>query len=125
MVAAGSSKVVCECSYEDGYRTDHGCCPVHSRNGESNGKPVGSDGSLPEIVQTAFVFAARYVHHRDTGGTLAVCKALAYVWQELSEQTREQILRESHEATANLREWREFRGDEEENVGGHQQGGEA
>ncbi len=71
--------------------------------------------SLPEIVQTAFVFAARYVHHRDTGGTLAVCKALAYVWPDLSEQIREQILRESHEATTNLREWQEFRGNEEEN----------
>ena len=71
--------------------------------------------SLPEVVQTAFVFAARYVHHRDTGGTLAVCKALAYVWPQLSDQTREQIFRESHEATTNLREWREFRGDEEEN----------
>ena len=51
--------------------------------------------SLPEIVQTAFIFAARYVHHRDTGGTLAVCKALAYVWPQLSEQTREQILRKA------------------------------
>ena len=72
--------------------------------------------SLPEVVQTAFVFAARYVHHRDTGGTLAVCKALAYVWPQLSDQTREKIFRESHEATTNLREWREFRGDEEENT---------
>ena len=74
-----------------------------------------SNCSLPEIVQTAFVFAARYVHHRDTGGTLAVCKALAYVWPQLSEQTRGQILKESHGATTNLREWREFRGDIEEN----------
>lgn len=72
--------------------------------------------SLPDFVQTAFVFASRYVHHRNTAGTLPVCKALAYVWPELSEQTREQILRESHEATTNLREWREFRGDEEENA---------
>ena len=64
------------------------------------------------------MFAARYVHHRKTGGTLAICKALAYVWSELSAQTRAQILRESHEATANVREWREFRGDEEENAKG-------
>ena len=71
---------------------------------------------LPEIVQTAFVFAARYVHHRDTGGTLAVCKALAYVWPDLSEQTRSQILRESYEATTNIREWERFRGNEEANV---------
>jgi len=54
---------------------------------------IETGSSLPEIVQTAFVFAARYVHHRDTGGTLAVCNALAYVWPELSEQTREQILK--------------------------------
>jgi len=71
---------------------------------------------LPDVVQTAFVFAARYVHHRDTGGTLAVCRALASVWPELSENTREQILRESYEATTNLHEWREFRGDDEENA---------
>ena len=72
--------------------------------------------TLPYIVQTAFVFAARYVHHRDTGGTLAVCKALSCVWPQLSKYTQDQILRESHEATTNLHEWREFRGDDEENV---------
>jgi hypothetical protein len=77
--------------------------------------------SLPPFVQTAFVFAARYTHHRNTGGTLAVCRALALVWPQLSEGTQEQILKESHEATTNLREWREFRGDEEENAEGDSQ----
>jgi hypothetical protein len=86
----------------------------HKPTMEKRTKVTASRDSLPDIVQTAFVFAARYVHHRDTGGTLAICKALAYVWPELSEQIKEQIIRESHEATTNLREWREFRGDEEE-----------
>jgi hypothetical protein len=66
---------------------------------------------LPDIVQTSFVFAARYVHHRNTGGTLAVVKGLAYVWPQLSTETQEQILRESHEATTNKEEWFEFRGE--------------
>jgi hypothetical protein len=44
---------------------------------------------------------------------------LAYVWPDLSESIREQILKESHEATTNLREWREFRGDEEANDQDH------
>lgn len=67
------------------------------------------DERLAETVQTAFVFAARYVHNRDTGGTLLVCKALANVWPQLSEQTRNQILRESYEASANRDDWQEFR----------------
>jgi len=81
--------------------------------------PPAPTCSLPPFVQTAFVFAARYTHHRNTGGTLAVCRALAYVWPDLSESIREQILKESHEATTNLREWREFRGDEEANDQDH------
>ena len=76
---------------------------------------AASTCSLPSFVETAFVFAARYTHHRDTGGTLAVCRALAYMWPDLSESTKEQIIKESHEATTNLWEWAEFRGDEPEN----------
>ena len=93
--------------------------PIHKQirdAGVDDGSSLAaSTCSLPSFVETAFVFAARYVHHRDTGGTLAVCRALAYMWPELSEHAKEQILRESHEATTNLREWAEFRGDEPEN----------
>lgn len=66
---------------------------------------------LPRFVQTALVFAARYVHDRNTGGTLQICRALAYLWPQLDEDTQEQILRESNEATENLAEWAQFRGD--------------
>ena len=64
---------------------------------------------LSNMVQTSFVFAARYVHHRNTGGTLAICNALKEVWSQLSDHTREQIITESHEATANIDDWEEFR----------------
>lgn len=61
------------------------------------------------VVETCFVFAARYTHNRSTGGTLAVCRALKEVWPRLSDHTKEQIIRESHEATSNLEDWEEFR----------------
>ena len=64
-------------------------------------------------IQTALVFAARYTHHRGTGGTLAVCSALAYCWDQLDEHTRKQIIEESHEATCNKHEWAQFRGEQE------------
>ena len=67
---------------------------------------------LPPPMQTAMVFAARYTHHRNTGGTLAVCQALAWCWDQLDERTQKQILEESHEATSNLDNWAQFRGDD-------------
>lgn len=63
-------------------------------------------------MQTAMVFAARYTHHRNTGGTLAVCRALAWCWDQLDERTQKQILDESHEATCNRDDWERFRGDD-------------
>jgi len=68
-----------------------------------------SPETFPEVAQTAFVFAARYVHNRNTGGTLQLCNALRYFWSQLSEETREQILKESQEATTNLDDWEAFR----------------
>ena len=67
---------------------------------------------LPPPMQTAMVFAARYTHHRNTGGTLAVCRALAWCWDQLDEQTQKPILDESHEATCNRDDWERFRGDD-------------
>ena len=64
---------------------------------------------VPEVFRTVLVFSARYVHHRKTGGTMAVCKALDLCWQNLDPQTRKQILKESHEATCNIQEWEDFR----------------
>lgn len=67
---------------------------------------------LPPPMQTAMVFAARYTHHRNTGGTLAVCRALAWCWDQLDKRTQKQILDESHEATCNRDDWERFRGDD-------------
>ena len=69
---------------------------------------------LLPTLQTALVFAARYTHHRGTGGALAVCNALAYCWDQLDERTQKQIIKESYEATCNKHEWEQFRGEQEQ-----------
>ena len=64
---------------------------------------------LTSAEQTAYVFAARYTHNRQTGGTLAVVKALEVVWVRLSHSTKRQIEKEAyHEATANRDDWNNF-----------------
>lgn len=68
-------------------------------------EPVGSTDLLDPMLQVALVFAARYTHHRNTGGTLAVVSALRSVWGKLSDSTKNQIIRESDEATANRDDW--------------------
>lgn len=85
----------------------NGTCGFYLK--DENYKFDFQDEEFSNVVQTMFVFAARYVHNRSTGGTLAVCTALKKVWPRLSDHTKEQIIRESHEATANLEDWEEFR----------------
>ena len=64
---------------------------------------------MPALQQTAFLFAARYTHSRSTGGTLAITRALAMVWDQLSEHTRKQIETEAYkEATENRDDWERF-----------------
>ena len=64
------------------------------------------ENELTPHEQTAYVFAARYTHNRNTGGTLAVVRALAFVWDRLSSSTQNQIEKEAyHEATANRDDW--------------------
>jgi len=60
-------------------------------------------------MRSAMVFAARYTHTRNTGGTLAVVRALEQCWHVLDGHTRDQILRESHEAEYNLDDWQRLR----------------
>ena len=60
-------------------------------------------------MRSAMVFAARYTHTRNTGGTLAVVRALKQCWHVLDDHTRDQILRESHEAEYNLDDWQHLR----------------
>jgi hypothetical protein len=67
------------------------------------------------LVDTTLVFAARYAHHRNTGAAYAVTQAIKQAWPAIAAETRLQILRESHEATASLEDWqalREFAADE-------------
>jgi hypothetical protein len=60
-------------------------------------------------MRSAMVFASRYTHTRNTGGTLAVVRALEQFWHVLDDKTRDQILRESHEAEYNLDDWQRLR----------------
>lgn len=62
-------------------------------------------GGMSRSLATCLAFAARYAHNRETGAAMAVCNALKAAWHRLSEQDREQILRETDEATTNRDEW--------------------
>ena len=76
---------------------------------QEDGVAIGSTELLSQLEQTAYVFAARYTHNRNTGGTSAITRALAMVWDRLSEQTRKQIEKEAfEEATANRDDWEKF-----------------
>ena len=60
-------------------------------------------------TETNYIFAARYTHNRNTGGTGAVIRELVQVWDRLTPETQEQIEREARrDATENRREWAEF-----------------
>ena len=66
---------------------------------------VASHDLFAGPMRSALVFAARYTHTRNTGGTLAVVRALEQCWHLLDDHTREQILRESQEAEYNAEDW--------------------
>jgi hypothetical protein len=65
--------------------------------------------NLSETMQVSLVFAARYAHHRNTGAALLVTTAVKQCWHKLDKRTKEQILRESHEATFNFEDWNSLR----------------
>jgi len=55
---------------------------------------------------TAFVFAARYVHNRNTGGTFMIVKLLITNWDRIDKVTQKMILREAYQdATTNRDDW--------------------
>jgi len=60
-------------------------------------------------LQSCIVFAARYAHSRNTGAALSVINAIKANWDKLDEGTKEDLRRESHEATENLHDWSELR----------------
>jgi len=70
---------------------------------------VASHDLFAGPMRSAMVFAARYTHTRNTGGTLAVVRALEQCWHLLDNHTRDQILRESSEAEYNLDDWQRLR----------------
>jgi len=56
--------------------------------------------------QIMIVFACRYAHDRKTGGALAVVRYVLSVWEELSLQTKQQLVQESEQcATCNFEDW--------------------
>lgn len=70
---------------------------------------IGISDPLTDLAQTAYLFAARYTHNRNTGGTLAITHALAMVWDKLSDQIKKQIEDEAmNEATENRDDWAQF-----------------
>jgi len=60
---------------------------------------------IEDYLQISLQFAARYAHHRDTGASLVVCRAIEHAWPMLGEDTRRGIIRESYEATCNREDW--------------------
>jgi hypothetical protein len=56
---------------------------------------------------TAMIFAARYVHNRNTGGTLAIVDCLIKNWHKIDKASKIQILREADNgSTTNRDDWR-------------------
>lgn len=60
-------------------------------------------------IESCLVFAARYAHNRNTGAALMVVNAIKNSWDDLALYTREQIIKESHDAKYNLDEWQSLR----------------
>jgi len=64
---------------------------------------------LSRCEESSYVFAARYAHSRNTGAAHMVVKALMVNWAAFSEQTKNQILKETFEATHNDSDWTALR----------------
>ena len=57
-------------------------------------------------METIYIMAARYAHHRNTGAALAVVSQILKDWDKLSQQARDQLQREAHEASCNFEDWK-------------------
>ena len=61
------------------------------------------------LEDTALVFAARYTHNRNTGGTYAIVRCLISNWGRITPSTQEMILREAYQdATTNRDDWQKL-----------------
>jgi hypothetical protein len=65
---------------------------------------------MNNLDQSIWVFAARYAHHRPTGAAWAVVRSIKSNWELFDEDTKNQLIRESHEATYNKEDWEVLRG---------------
>ena len=57
---------------------------------------------------TALVFAARYTHSRNTGGTFAIVRCLVMNWERIDMHTQSQILREASKEANYLYGWKKL-----------------
>lgn len=63
--------------------------------------------TIPE--HTALVFASRYTHSRNTGGTYAIVRCLISNWGRIAPSTQNQILSEAYnEAQYNRDDWQKL-----------------
>jgi len=60
-------------------------------------------------IESCLIFAARYSLNRHTGAASLVVDAAKEMWDDLELYTREQLIRESREATTNLETWESLR----------------
>lgn len=60
-------------------------------------------------IESCLVFAARYAMNRHTGAASLVVDAAKDLWDQLELYTREQLIKESREATTNLDRWQSLR----------------
>lgn len=59
------------------------------------------------MLDSVYVYAARYAHHRNTGAAIQVIAATMAA--NVSDETLMQMIRESYEATYNKGDWVAFR----------------
>lgn len=61
------------------------------------------------LENSALVFAARYMHSRNTGGTYAIVRCLISNWGRIAPSTQNQILSEAYnEAQYNRDDWQKL-----------------
>lgn len=57
-------------------------------------------------MDNIYIMAARYAHHRKTGASYVVVSQILKDWDKLTQQARDQLQREAHEASCNFEDWK-------------------
>lgn len=60
-------------------------------------------------IESCLIFAARYSMNRHTGAASLVVDTAKDLWDKLELYTKEQLIKESREATTNLDTWESLR----------------